>query len=65
MLNDSADDSSSGILALPSSAENTDISDEINMNATSLPALPTTSSTYSLKLPAKISTHCSTKMYLV
>ncbi|XP_031787991.1 E3 ubiquitin-protein ligase Ubr3 isoform X1 [Nasonia vitripennis] len=48
MLNDSADDSSSGILALPSSADNTDVSDEINMNATSLPALPTTSVDYTM-----------------
>ena len=45
MLNDSADESLSGVLALPSSADNTDMSDELNaMNAASLPALPTTSS---------------------
>ncbi|KAJ8687402.1 hypothetical protein QAD02_023196 [Eretmocerus hayati] len=40
MLNDSADDeSSSGVLALPSSVENNDMSDEANAGAVSLPAL--------------------------
>lgn len=46
MLNDSADESSSGVLALPSSTENVDVSDPISINTTSLPALPTTSGTY-------------------
>ncbi|XP_058794286.1 E3 ubiquitin-protein ligase Ubr3 isoform X2 [Phymastichus coffea] len=41
VLNDSADESSSGILALPLSADNVEISDETNMNAAALPALPT------------------------
>lgn len=49
MLNDSADESSSGILALPSSTDNAEMSDDTNMNVASLPALPSISGAYSVR----------------
>ncbi|XP_011496807.1 PREDICTED: E3 ubiquitin-protein ligase UBR3 [Ceratosolen solmsi marchali] len=49
MLNDSADESSSGgVLALPSSSDNNDVPDDSTTDAASLSALPTTSVEYGI-----------------